>query len=207
MKRLLVTSVLVGALLAAGQANAQRDRESMLLTFNATYSIAKSAVTQERVGGFGFTLPLEALTLDGQMTAGILWGLSSVHEDLETTPNGSSSEAEYPEAEELVYRSWPIMLTGRYFFGGQNVIGYVGAAIGLAINVSRVGRDDDWIRESRTGFAFAIPAGAMFWAGERVFFNAGYALRYTSKTYLESAWTHSFSLGIGFEFDREATRF
>ena len=48
--------------------------------------------------------------------------------------------------------------------------------------------------------------GMMVWPGDNVFFNVGYVLNDTTTSYFEHNLTHLFSVGIGFELDRAATR-
>ena len=83
MKRILTCGVLAFVLLSTSQASAQREEGDMLLTVNVSAWLAKGTINDELVTGWGLGFPLEALILDGKMTAGVFLGFYTTQEKIE----------------------------------------------------------------------------------------------------------------------------
>lgn len=195
MKTILALSCLA-LLLLTGSAQAQPPADAQgLVAFNAAYSTSKIKDYDEYYPGWGLGLALDRMIKPSKFSLGAT--LSYV---------GGRKELQNEKTENLKvtssYTALPIAITGKFYFGGEKIFGYLGAGVGAHIGTLRNSIEDptDGSFESNeqrvTSFSFAVPLGVYVLVGNKTYLNLGYLPYFVVENDIVDGATHTFVLGV-----------
>ena len=171
----------------ANSASAQFKKWSQLMSFNGGYATLVGENTGNTLEGYAFDFTYEQVNMDGDLSGGVMVTyLSGRDEDTENERY-------------LNYRSIPVLLQGKYFFGSDMIAGYLQGGIGIQFSaVDYVGKNL-MLSDADAGFAMAAGIGANFYTDEKIFINAAYNFSYLNNSFYRDGIVHLFKVGIGFQ--------
>ena len=189
IKCLVFSTAMMGLFLLAGSSRAQFQLDSGYLTFNAAYTSAKLKDYNKTIDGGAAGVAYE-MTLGGQPVS---FGFSVGYQAGE---EGFTYEGEQARAE---FTSWPVALTGRYFFGRDRIVLYIGLGMGVSFSSLEVTVGDEFKALSNTNISLGVPLGAYIFLSQRVYINLNYTPYWVDSQLLDGL-THIGTLGLGFQF-------
>ncbi len=189
VKCLVVSTALAVLLLPAGSSLAQFQLDSGYLTFNAAYTASKLKDYDKTLDGGAAVVTYE-MTLGGQPVS---FGFSVGHQAGEEnfTYEGEEARAEFT--------SWPVALTGRYFFGSHRVVPYIGLGMGVSFSTLEVQVGNEFKALSNTNISLGVPLGAYIFLSQHVYINLNYTPYWVDSQFIDGL-THIGTLGLGFQF-------
>jgi hypothetical protein len=197
------TLIIMFMVLLSSNTQAQMQGDAGLLNLNVTYSTGSSAVTENRLEGWGFGAAYEKVSWDNKYSLGFAMGW------IASTEDSSRFNADKPGhglpgdsgVRTLNIDTFPFYAYGKYFFGSPTIRAYLGLGLGAYITNVEVCSNLVCGKLSGGGFALGVPLGVYCFVSKSVFFNANYFFNWLSDSPFDNNIAHVFNLGIGFQFN------
>jgi len=195
MKTIIALSCL-GILLLSGSAQAQVPEDAQgLMAFNAAYSTSKIKDSDEYYPGWGLGLVFDRMVSTSKFSLGATLSYVGGRKELqnEQTENKKVTSS---------YSALPILITGKFYFGGEKIFGYLGAGVGAHIgtlkNEVEDPSDGSFERHDKrvTSFSFGVPVGVYVLVGNNTYLNLGYVPYFVVENEIFDGATHTFVLGV-----------
>jgi hypothetical protein len=187
MKYSKVFFLMVAISVYATNASAQFKSWSQLMSFNGGYASLVGEATGNTLDGYAFDFTYEQVNMDGNMSGGVMITYLAGHDE--------DSEND----RRINYHSIPILLQGKYFFGSENLKGYLQGGAGIQFSRIEYTGPNLLLLDGDSGFAFSLGLGGYFFTDEKIFINAAYNFSYMSNSFYRDGIVHLFKVGIGFQ--------
>ena len=127
--------------------------------------------------------------VEGDLAGGIRFGYLSTKEEGEEM--GRS----------ICYYSMPLTMYGKYFFGPDNIKGYLLGEVGFQFSRYEYFGTDVWITDNDAGLVAGLGLGGQFYVNEKMSLNVGYAFHFWGNSYYQDGMLHMLKFGLGFQYD------
>jgi opacity protein-like surface antigen len=189
MKKHLYFLMSVCVLFVSSQAFAQLKPWSKMLIFDGAYAMVSSDETSTSLQGYAFGLGFEQANLKGNMAGG--FGVMYLN----------TQETNEERDLELNYSSVPLLLYGKYFIGKPGLTGYLQGGFGIQFSSVEYSGPAVYLKDSDSGLAFNLGAGAHVSLNEKMFLNVAYNFMLMGNSYYQDGMVHLFKLGLGFKYE------
>lgn len=190
----IVALAVLGLLVLSGNALAQVPPEAQgFVGFNAGYSVSRIKDFDETYDGWGLGLAFDSM-VSSKFSLGATLAYIGGNKQL------SGEEVQNREISSS-YTAMPMVITGKFYFGGEKIFGYLGGGVGAHIGTFKNeidNPDGTFERHDKrvTSFSFSVPVGVYILVGNNTFLNLGYLPYFVVENELVDGATHTFVFGV-----------
>jgi len=188
-------SVVLILLVGISLSQAQYKPTSNLLVFNVGFTKATPEDSDNSLDGNAFTLFFEKSNYGGNLAGGVALSYGTTTDDSE-----ADTGIEDGRVNSASYEVIPITVYGKYLFGTPKIKGYLGAGVGIQFSEEYFFLDNVQVWGQDSGFLVGGLAGLYYFFNEGILLNANYNFNYLDNSYYKDGYSHTFNLGLGFQF-------
>jgi opacity protein-like surface antigen len=186
MKKIVLGLLIIIGFSTASFSQFKEGSGSLLL--GGSYSVFKAVDYDINLNGYGFGAGYESNFPGSDWAIGFSISQITASEDL-------------ADSAQISFKSLPVNIYGKYFFGNPNLRGYFSLGIGFQASTSTISGSSLYFENYDNGYAFNFGIGMNYYLSKSTFVNLGYNFSYWNNNYIEDGLGHNFIVGLGFQFN------
>lgn len=159
-----------------------------IVLVDASMISVKGEETENTLSGYSIGVGIEQSTFGGSWAGGVQ--IFYLHAEETTDPRDVN----------ISYSTIPILLFGKFMFGGEKFRGYLMGGAGLQFSTRDINNDvTGTISTKDSGITLSAGAGGYAFLDEKFVLHLNYKFMWLENGYYSSGYVHQVGLGLGFQ--------